>query len=321
MSGTVNVNYVQADLGANLVLNSAISSGAVIAPVPVYTGANAATPLGGATNPVGGGIQSANNYIQSYVYNTANGAFSSADFTAYPNNGTDASGWVDMGITSNNYSQAAYSITGRNEGYVIMSAPSGSGTSGNLVFGTDSTGLYNSFQWYANGFSQAKSNAIMTLDKTGNLTVTGAISGNGSTQAGEIGFFARNTAPTGYIKANGAAISRTTYAALFAAIGTTFGTGDGSTTFNVPDMRGQFPRGWDDSAGVDTGRTFGSSQADDFKSHSHQVGFTTSTAGNSTYVSTAYAGSAFSAYLGATSSTGGTETRPKNIALLACIKY
>lgn len=90
-----------------------------------------------------------------------------------------------------------------------------------------------------------------------------------STQAGEVAFFARNTAPTGYLKANGAAVSRTAYATLFAAIGTTFGAGDGSTTFNLPDLRGEFIRGWDDGRGVDSGRAFGSYQTDEIKSHKH----------------------------------------------------
>jgi microcystin-dependent protein len=53
-------------------------------------------------------------------------------------------------------------------------------------------------------------------------------------------FYAADTAPAGWVKANGAALSRTTYAELFAAIGTTFGAGNGSTTFNLPYMRGEF---------------------------------------------------------------------------------
>lgn len=77
---------------------------------------------------------------------------------------------------------------------------------------------------------------------------------------GQIGAFARATAPTGWLKANGAAVSRTTYNSLFAAIGTTFGAGDGSSTFNLPDLRGEFVRGLDDGRGVDAGRTLGSSQ-------------------------------------------------------------
>ena len=62
------------------------------------------------------------------------------------------------------------------------------------------------------------------------------------------------TIPTGFLKENGAAISRTTYAALFAIIGTTYGVGDGSTTFNLPDSRGEFFRGLDDGRGLDSGR-------------------------------------------------------------------
>lgn len=92
---------------------------------------------------------------------------------------------------------------------------------------------------------------------------------------GVLGFFAATAAPNGWLKANGAAVNRTTYAALFARIGTTYGVGDGSTTFNLPDMRGEFPRGLDDGRGVDGGRALGSAQADDNKGHTH-----TGTTGN-----------------------------------------
>ena len=61
--------------------------------------------------------------------------------------------------------------------------------------------------------------------------------------AGFIQMFAGATAPTGWLLCNGAAVSRTTYARLFAVIGTTYGAGDGSTTFNLPDFRDRFPVG------------------------------------------------------------------------------
>jgi microcystin-dependent protein len=141
--------------------------------------------------------------------------------------------------------------------------------------------------------------------------------------AGMVAYFAMNTVPAGWLKANGSAVSRTTYAALFAAIGTSFGVGDGTTTFNLPDMRGEFARGFDDGRGVDTGRTFASSQTDDLKGHDHlyykfddATGINPISGGNfdgnggprtSTQVNT--------------TSTGGAETRPRNIALLACIKF
>ncbi len=161
------------------------------------------------------------------------------------------------------------------------------------------------------------------LNVTGTLaatSVTGdgsALTGITSTPASTVIYVAQNTAPTGYLKANGAAISRTTYADLFAAIGTTFGTGDGITTFNVPDLRGEFIRAWDDARGVDTGRAFGSAQADELKSHRHSM---TTYVNNFTgsYVLTGQSTIGGDAY---TNYTGGNETRPRNIALLACIKY
>ena len=134
---------------------------------------------------------------------------------------------------------------------------------------------------------------------------------------GDILFVAKNTAPTGFLKANGALVSRTTYAALFAEIGTTWGAGDGSTTFALPDLRGEFIRGWDDARGVDAGRVFGSAQADDFKSHLHtqySYGVGVTLGANTIYQAAASLGTN-------TGSTGGTETRPRNVALLACIKY
>ena len=124
------------------------------------------TLVSGATNPLIAAAGSANSYVQAYVHNDLNNTSSSADLTAYPHNGLDSSGWVDMGITSLSYSDAAYSVTGGNEGYIFMSAPSGSSTSGNLVFATDSTGSTNYFQWYVGGFNQAKGSWEMQLRGT-----------------------------------------------------------------------------------------------------------------------------------------------------------
>jgi len=93
-------------------------------------------------------------------------------------------------------------------------------------------------------------------------TITALLSGLKSTAnaAGHVMFFAASTAPAGYIKANGATISRATYAALFLAIGEVYGAGDGSTTFALPDLRGEFLRGFDDGRGADLGRAIGTKQ-------------------------------------------------------------
>ncbi len=91
---------------------------------------------------------------------------------------------------------------------------------------------------------------------------------------------ATTTAPAGYLKCDGSAISRTTYAALFTIIGTTWGAGNGSSTFNTPDLRGEFVRGWDDGKGTDSGRSFASSQSDQNEQHNHSA---SSTVGSHTH--------------------------------------
>lgn len=73
---------------------------------------------------------------------------------------------------------------------------------------------------------------------------------------------ATRTVPEGYLECNGNTVSRVTYNKLFQAIGTTYGSGDGSTTFSLPDLRGEFLRGLDSGRGVDVGRTIGSFQGD-----------------------------------------------------------
>ena len=152
---------------------------------------------------------------------------------------------------------------------------------------------------------------------------------------GQVAAFARATAPTGWLKANGAAVSRTTYNALFAAIGTTFGVGNGSSTFNLPDMRGEFARGLDDGRGVDAGRALGSAQTDAFQGHTHGplANLLGGGSSNNTIDSTVTSsgGSSASPLVNtnagdpiATGSFGtprtASETRPRNVALLYCIK-
>ncbi|MEO9385515.1 tail fiber protein [Chromobacterium phragmitis] len=156
---------------------------------------------------------------------------------------------------------------------------------------------------------------------------------------GQVAFFAMANPPQGWLKARGNAVSRTEYAALFAAIGTTYGAGDGSTTFNLPDLRGEFIRGWDDGRTVDNGRGFGTSQASQNLWHDHSIPTPTATAGNDTVLvdnsgapldyGCRLASNEVLAEWGknpnvlryATYGQGGNESRPRNIALLACIKY
>jgi len=156
------------------------------------------------------------------------------------------------------------------------------------------------------------------------------ISGVSGVPSGVVSPFGGPTAPAGWLECNGAAVSRTTYAALFAAIGTIHGVGDGATTFNLPDTRGEFIRGWDHGRGVDSGRSMGSAQSDEIKAHKH-----------TTYYADVDSPSRMGAYPNGveakgkkgpnapvdndcvwpyTSDTGGAETRPRNVAMMYIIK-
>lgn len=156
---------------------------------------------------------------------------------------------------------------------------------------------------------------------------------------GAIWMFGMNTAPAGWLACDGSAVSRAVYAGLFAAVGTTFGAGNGTTTFNVPP-NGYFPRMWNGSgSGIDPSRVFGSTQTDAFKSHTHTANVTdpghvhtvsgAANIGSSGTVSIAAAlpntatqntSTVTTGITVSNTSTGGTETRPQNLALLFAIK-
>ena len=137
-------------------------------------------------------------------------------------------------------------------------------------------------------------------------------------EPGTVAAFGMQAPPFGWLEADGAAVSRTLYAGLFDSIGETFGAGDGATTFNIPDLRGEFIRGADNGRGVDAGRVFGSAQADDFKAHSHGQEFSD---GTGTQAAEYSERGNFSSYTRQTNSAGGAETRPRNVAMMFCIKF
>lgn len=159
--------------------------------------------------------------------------------------------------------------------------------------------------------------------------------------AGTVIHFSRNTAPAGFLKANGAAVSRATYSDLFAVIGILFGSGDGVSTFNLPDLRGEFIRCWDDGWCIDPYRLLGSKQAQQVQKHKH-VSFGEAYPnqlwpfGSSTKLNKMgsnggldfdnryfYTNDGTDTDDATPNASGviGNETRPRNMALLACIKY
>lgn len=165
--------------------------------------------------------------------------------------------------------------------------------------------------------------ALEIDSQTGVVTLPNTSSASSGVDAGAVMYFAMLTPPTGWLKADGTAISRTTYATLFAAIGTAFGVGDGSTTFNLPDLRSEFIRGLDEGRGIDSGRILGSAQSDENKAHHHTslkiLNGAALSGSNSSYDLMAQAGLVSNDVK--TSISGGGEARPRNVALLACIKY
>ena len=197
--------------------------------------------------------------------------------------------------------------------------------------------------------SDGNANDVLQSDGSGNLSFAALPQ---AVPTGSVHMMATTTAPSGYLKCNGAAVSRTTYADLFAIIGTTHGEGDGSSTFNVPDLRGEFVRGWDDSRGVDSGRSFGSSQSSQNLQHNHgvtdpghghsvndpghfhNVAYTNSHSGDgvieesgvgfSGFEPTETATTGIAINLGhtgiSTQNHGGSEARPRNIAMMYVIK-
>jgi microcystin-dependent protein len=171
--------------------------------------------------------------------------------------------------------------------------------------------------------SDGDADQYLKTDGSGNMSWA-SVSTPAGVPTGSVFTMATTTVPSGYLECNGsAAVSRTTYADLFAAIGTTWGSGNGSSTFNVPDLRGEFVRGWDDGRGIDTGRTFASSQSHQLQLHSHTESYNVASSGQDQ----AGSGSGDNDNVGskqtATSGTTGNfgaETRPRNIAMMYVIK-
>jgi microcystin-dependent protein len=211
----------------------------------------------------------------------------------------------------------------------------------------------------ASGKLSISANAINSSRLASSSVTTNAISDGAVTQdklnaaiifvpSGAIMAFAMNLVPTGWLHANGAAVSRTTYSALWTALGTTsspYGQGDGSTTFNLPDLRGYFVRGSGMNSDGTASGTFGAKQADQFETHGHSASSNSTGAHTHSVIQTIDnsggfdSGSGRARYGGSGDSTGsagahshtitvsspnsgtsGTETRPANIAMLHCIK-
>lgn len=168
--------------------------------------------------------------------------------------------------------------------------------------------VYSQLETYSNTETYTKAEVDALLSGSAASVPVGCIVANAS-----------STVDTGYLECNGGQVNRTTYVNLFNKIGTTYGVGNGLTTFNLPDTRGEFLRGLDNGRGVDASRAIGSYQADEFKSHYHD--FQQSTQQNDDWGGN-NPGARYDLQEGnITGTAGGTETRPRNIAVMYQIKY
>lgn len=183
---------------------------------------------------------------------------------------------------------------------------------------------------------QSTTDKSVTAQKIKEFAIAGA-----KVPAGTVIYYAGTTAPAGYTIADGTTLSRALYPELFAAIGTTYGAGDGSTTFNKPQLCGEFLRAADVGRGVDSGRVIGSWQKgslvaiDTASSATETISVAAATTAAQAHVAAGYDAYNTSDYAGvsiAGSNSDGTATlpgtsevyagtaRPRNVALLACIK-
>ncbi|WP_310650452.1 MULTISPECIES: tail fiber protein [unclassified Pseudomonas] len=136
---------------------------------------------------------------------------------------------------------------------------------------------------------------------------------------GAVMAFPTGIVPPGFLELDGSVQTIATYPDLATYLGTTYNKGDeGTGNFRLPDSRGEFLRGWDHGRGVDAGRNVGTAQADMLKAHNHSI----SSTGNEMVQGNAsgLAVTNWRASQGVTGSAGGTETRPRNVAVMWCIK-
>ena len=242
--------------------------------------------------------------------------------------------------------EKVYFIQATHTGGTVTFKPTASATSVALTNGTkkivytNGTDIYDMvnvdltpYMSKANNLSDLADAAIsrtnLGLGTAATTNSTDYAPANSVTPSGAVLIFAMTTPPTGWLECDGSAVSRTTYASLFAAIGTTWGSGGGSSTFNLPDFRGEFLRGWDHGKGTDSGRAHASSQTDAMQGHVHTITIPQSLGGSGAAATGATNNT--SAPLSWTSSSPLTdgvngaprtaaETRPRNIAVMYCIK-
>jgi microcystin-dependent protein len=239
-------------------------------------------------------------------------------------------------------------VTRSTAAVALPAPPAGAGSPGFFTGGNPGTGTpatVPGFEWF-NGVQEELMYVIEQAGLTGSSTdhtklrqAIQLLVAAGTVPTGAIVSFPATAAPTGWLKANGVLLSRATYAGLWAfaqASGNivsdatwlsnrpgSFSTGDGSTTFRIPDRRGLFSKGFHDGSGTyesDTGTPLGEYRDSQNKAHTHTFSSNGNGNGNSSYYP--LGGSEYLVpTVVTTSSQGATESFPRHVLELYCIKY
>lgn len=176
-------------IGQEVGTNANVSFNNVSAAGDIFLGSNAATFASTLTNPTLVVQANHTDYSQLAFRNTGTSPDSSTDIIAYCDTGTDASGWIDMGVTSANFSDPSFTITGAHDGYIFYEAKANTTGSGNLVFATGANGTHNHIVFAAGGLSSDNTQMTIFPDvnvhieiptpstsaSTGALTVVGGV--------------------------------------------------------------------------------------------------------------------------------------------------
>jgi hypothetical protein len=272
-SSPVTINSVQGatshDTGALVIEGGLGVGGNIVANNAIYVGSGAAST--NLANPTIIAKQAGTEYIQGALVNSS--ATGSADWVAYASNGTSEHGWIDMGFTGANFNDPTYTITHPGEGYIFVAGVDDGLSHGSLVLCTHDTGTENDIVFATGGFLAANEkmrlydsesqlhiemSTISTSTTTGALRVDGGVGIAGSLYASALydngNRVLTSATPINYVgdykesvqttdhgpwllleASTNRLVSRTTYAALFALIGTTYGAGDGSN-FGLPSI-------------------------------------------------------------------------------------
>ena len=222
VSATLSGNVVAAGLTVNsnitannLNVSTLTTTQALNANAASTVGANSVNFAATLTNPTLTVQSNTTDYSQIAFRNLGTNANSSTDFIAYADAGTDDAGWIDMGITSTNFNDPSFTITGDHDGYIFLEAPANTVGNGDLVLATGGNGAQNRIVFAAGGLSSDKTQMVITPNTSVAINIatnstsatTGALTVAGGVGIGGNVFITGNTSITGTITVGGGAFS------------------------------------------------------------------------------------------------------------------